>query len=1029
MAGLYAHAQFEPADLSGLELWVRADQGITLNGNYVAQWDDQSGNNRHCTSDFDVIRPTLLGDALNGLPAVSFDGVEDFMQFPEINNVRTVFWVLRENPASTGTVSRPLLGWSGGLTYLRGPNKEFWYPAFSDPGVFNGQTRLNFENIDGTTTVVPTEFCITSLVTAAPLNASHLTMELNIFGRTWWGEIAEVLIYSNALSTEEIAQVENYLATKYSPPFAAIPDVEVDYGFCDTLLCAPNGYSNYMWNESVQAACFAVSQEGQYSLAMQDAFGRIIRDTIEVHFPGNLSIPDTTICAGEHFLWDSGLDENDYTFTLNGQGAPSMLDLTLGGEYTYVVTDTNGCSTSSIFTIAVDGFSQEASLGPDLNLCAGNSIGFIQSYTDLDYQWSTEETTAQIIISATGDYWLEAINPGGCIARDTIHINIVGVAPEIGITSSGLCEDAATILTGVNNSASEISSWTWEFGDGNAGTGQSVSHEFEEGGDYNVILTANTTEGCFNVLTDIIHIHQKPQPQYVTNQTCNNVAISFTDNSQSEEGVIVGWNWLIDGIFYNTNNVEVLLSQPGLQNVLLEVTTEFGCTAEVNQAVNIKAAPLAGFSSEPTCEGELTQFVNLTDDSQSGPIVTHAWNFGDDTGSTLSDPSHFYSSSGIYNTSLSVIAANGCADTLTQEVIVHALPQADFAITNACLDRTYTLVDASEGNGDEITSWYWTTAGQNFTVENPDVVFSSVGLNNVELAVTTQFGCTSSIQQQIPVWENPVADYSYSPEIGLAPFEVQFFNESTGASEFQWYFGDTFESEEINPTHVFTLNGTFYTRLIAINNAGCTDTLGQIITVADPTLDVMIDLVSCVETPYGQQVTARVINTGNITIEKLIMSFQVGNDAPVLEVWEGSLPRATSMNYTFTAYLQNKGQQFPYVCITAETSPMDYIEINLTDNQYCKPLESVGLELFPPYPNPGDDRMFIRFITPFAGDLELWVFDVKGAKVMEIQDEAVPQGYHQYFLDISGLQEGPYKLQLVMGDKKGVVSFLKIKSR
>lgn len=1028
-AGLYAHAQFEPTDLTGLELWVRADQGITLNGNYVAQWDDQSGNNRHCTSDFDVIRPTLLSDAINGLPAVSFDGVEDFLQFPEVNNVRTVFWVLRENAASTGTVSRPLLGWSGGLTYLRGPNKEFWYPAFSDPGVFNGQTRLNFENIDGTTTIVPTEFCITSLVTAAPLNASHLTMELNIFGRTWWGEMAEVIIYSNALTPDEVLAVENYLATKYAPPFAAMEDVQVPYGFCDTTLCAPAGFTNYIWNNTSEGACLSVTEEGSYTVEMSDPFGRILRDTVDVFYPGNLTIPDTQICAGNHFMWSTGLEPETYSFALNGVPSTGDIDLMDAGSYVLQITDTAGCSTTTTFQIAVDPFALEATLGPDISLCAGNFIGLTATYENIAYLWNTEATTAEILINTSGEYWIQAINAYNCVAHDTILVTVLGVAPDIALTASGLCEEASTQLDGINNSGSTITSWTWDFGDGTTGTGASIAHSYEESGDFTVSLTALSEEGCYNTITQQIHIHPKPQPQYATDQTCNNLPIVFTDISTSEEGEIVTWNWLIDGQFYSTNTVTTQLTQPGLQSVLLEVTTDLGCSAEVNQSINVKAAPQAGFSTEPTCEGELTQFENNTDDSQSGPIVTTVWNFGDNTGSTLHEPSHFYSSEGTYITMLSVVASNGCVDTTSQEVIIHSLPHADFLISNACVNQEYTLQDASSTSGDQITSWYWETGGQSFTVQDPVVLFNAEGLQTVELAVTTLFGCTSSIQQQIPVWGLPTAVYSYSPEIGMAPFEVQFVNESTGATNFHWIFGDTYESEEINPTHIYTLNGTFLTRLIAINNAGCTDTTGQIITVAEPTLDVMIELVSCTETAYGQQVTAKLINTGNITIEKLIMSYQVGNDAPVLEVWNGELPRSTSMLYTFNAYLQTQGQQFPYVCITAETSPLEYVEVNLTDNQYCKPLESVGLELFPPYPNPGDDRMFIRFITPLAGDLELYVFDVKGSKVMEILDEDVPQGFHQYFLDISALQEGHYKLQLIMGDKKGVVSFMKIKTK
>lgn len=1029
IASVFAHGQFSPADLSGMQLWVSADAGITLNGNFVSQWDDQSGNANHCTSEFDVIRPTLLTDAINGLPALSFDGSEDFMVFPLIDDVRTVFWVLRENVGATGSPPRPLLGWSGGLTYLRGAGEEFWDASFSDPAVHNGTTRLNFENINGTQTDVPNEFCLTSLVTTGPVNATHFTMELNIFGRTWWGEIAEVLIYNVPLSEAEVEQVEDYLADKYSPDFVAMQDVNVEYGFCDTLLCAPVGYTSYLWNNEYNTQCISVNAAGEYTLQMTDAFGRTALDTVQVSFPGALQIPNTIICAGETFLWDTQLNESDYTFLWSDNSASSSIVLTEENDYSLSVTDTNACAVTIGFTISVDDFSTTATLGADAQLCAGNSIGFTQDFEDLNYLWSTDEATANIIINTTGDYWLEATNSNNCVARDTIYIEVIGIAPEIAFDVNGLCEDGTTVFNGNNISLSNISTWQWNFGDAQEGSGQNIAHTYDAGGDYEVTLIATTVEGCAQTFVQYVHVNLKPLAQFTTSLSCDNEPIQFNDNSTSSEGVIESWQWLIDGIFYTGQEVQALIDESGFQNVLLSVTTEFDCTAEVNQAINVLASPVVSFVADATCEGELTQFSEQVDDSQSGAIQQYAWSFGDNTGSTLANPAHFYSQGNVYSVVLIVHAVNGCSDTLTQLTEIYELPIADFVLSNACQGQMYELVNSSTALGDSITTWNWEVNENIYTDQNPQVVFTETGLQPVSLSVTTLNGCTSSVQQQIPVWQIPIAAFSFAPEIGEAPFECQFINESSGATEAQWFFGDTYESTEYHPLHTFTLNGTAYTQLVAISVAGCRDTTGQIIAIAAPVFDVMIQTVQCTPSDLGQQITAQLINTGNITIEKLIVSYQVGNDAPVLEVWNGTLFPSTSFNYTFNAYMQLKGQQFPYVCITAETSPIEYVETNLTDNQYCKPLEDVGLEVFPPYPNPGDDRMFVRFITPLEGDLQLHVYDIRGSLVMDLEDEGVPKGYHQYFLDISALVEGNYKLQLEMNSTKSVVSFMKVKTK
>ncbi|MFN0030558.1 MAG: PKD domain-containing protein [Flavobacteriales bacterium] len=1026
---VFAQAQFSPADFGGLQLWLRADSGITMNGNFVAQWNDQSGNSNHATSDFDVIRPTLLAGALNGLPAVSFDGIEDFLQFPLIDDVRTVFWVLRENPNSTNAPPRPLLGWSGGLTYLRGDNKEFWNGSFSDPAVFGGATRLNFDNINGAQTIVPIEFCIASLVTTAPLNATHLTMELNIFGRTWWGEIAEVIIYNTPLSDAEVAQVETYLADKYSPTFVAMNDVDVEYGFCDTLVCAPDGFENYMWDETWSDQCLNMQQPGTYTLQMTDAFGRVLTDTIQVTYPGMLQLPDATICVGDAFVWDTGLDDTVYNFEWSDGTDESEVSITIENDYTLVVTDTNACTRSVSFHIAVDTFSEMVSLGDDAALCAGNAITPVGTDANTTFLWNTDEVSSSIIITTNGDYWVQATNANNCEARDTIYVEIVGVAPEISFDASGMCEAASTTFTANNLSSSNIASWQWNFGNGQTGSGETVMHTYMAAGNYDVELEAVTAEGCTQTYQQVVTINAKPLAQFTNTVACNNETILFTDNSVTTSGEVAAWEWLIDDVFYTGATVNAMIEESGFQSVMLSVTTTLGCIDEVMQSVNVLAAPVTAFDADATCEGQLTQFVQQVDISQSGAVVQFAWSFGDNTGSTLGNPSHFYTQAGIFEVLLAVVAANGCSDTVQQILQIHSLPVADFIVSNACLGQAFTLTSTSTAANAIINAWNWQVDASTFAEQNPVVIFDQEGLQPVQLSVTTEHGCTASVQQQIPVWSIPIAAFSFDPEIGEAPFECQFINESTGAQSAHWYFGDTYESDEYNPLHVFTLNGTAYTQLVAISSAGCRDTTGRILHIAAPVLDVMIQQVQCTTSDLGQVISAQLINTGNLDIFQLIMSYQVGNDAPVLEVWQGNFPVGSAMHFIFSSYMQQVGSQFPYICVTAETSPLQYTEQNLTDNQYCKPLANVGLEVFPPYPNPGDDRMFVRFITPIEGDLQLKVFDINGKVVMELEDEQVPRGYHQYFLDISALAEGSYKLQLQMNEAKGVVSFLKVRAK
>lgn len=76
-----------------------------------------------------------------------------------------------------------------------------------------------------------------------------------------------------------------------------------------------------------------------------------------------------------------------------------------------------------------------------------------------------------------------------------------------------------------------------------------------------------------------------------------------------------------------------------------------------------------------------------------------------------------------------------------------------------------------------------------------------------------------------------------SVTLGCSPLQVSFQNNSTGASQYQWSFGDGSTDNGTTPTHTFTSTGTYTVTLIASNPASCNgaDTAMTVIqVVADP---------------------------------------------------------------------------------------------------------------------------------------------------------------------------------------------------
>jgi hypothetical protein len=217
---------FSPASLGGLQLWLRADAGITPNGGVVDVWQDQSGSGNDATQATGYKLPQLVTDVQSGMPAIHFDGVDDFLSLKtRIANAQTAFFVLR-NASEAGY--RTPVGDASSLTYLSDYGREVWYPADPAP-VLNGQTWLNGVPVDGAKVSYPPAAApmavLTSIATDPVVPVTFVSSGAGGYG--WQGDIAEVVLFDRELAGPERHQVEEYLMRKYAsvpllPPSAPV---------------------------------------------------------------------------------------------------------------------------------------------------------------------------------------------------------------------------------------------------------------------------------------------------------------------------------------------------------------------------------------------------------------------------------------------------------------------------------------------------------------------------------------------------------------------------------------------------------------------------------------------------------------------------------------------------------------------------------------------------------------------------------------------------------------------------------------
>jgi probable HAF family extracellular repeat protein len=212
-----------------LKLWLKADAITTLTNNApVASWPDSSGLSNNATQSTSGNRPLWLTNAVNGKPAIHFDGVNDSFLLPNLMSGATqaeAYVVLKaqnDTPASNRGLWR--FGSYATPANLRYPGTdgvivdEFGSTGASTVGdpaqavnvfhIFNvssksGEWSARFNG-------VPQYYTTNNTV------GFNTTPTLGLGGVYFEGDIAEVLIFDMVLAASDRNLIGEYLNRKYA---------------------------------------------------------------------------------------------------------------------------------------------------------------------------------------------------------------------------------------------------------------------------------------------------------------------------------------------------------------------------------------------------------------------------------------------------------------------------------------------------------------------------------------------------------------------------------------------------------------------------------------------------------------------------------------------------------------------------------------------------------------------------------------------------------------------------------------------
>jgi PKD repeat protein len=238
------------------------------------------------------------------------------------------------------------------------------------------------------------------------------------------------------------------------------------------------------------------------------------------------------------------------------------------------------------------------SAGTSLAFSATNSVG-----AGLTYLWyfgdgtTASSTTPNHTYSTPGTYAVSLVVVDVCGTSDSTAQSIT-VCPNVNLAFNYTNSNTTFSFTA---SPSNLTNYTWDFGDGNTGTGLSTSHTYANGGNYTVTLTG--VDSCGGIWTDSMIISSCPPLAgdftfNIISSGANGMLVQFLANVSGASGLI--WNWG-DGTQSSTTATNISHSYPTANLgyiIQLTIINECGDTLEIVRSLN--EVSLSELSSEQT---------------------------------------------------------------------------------------------------------------------------------------------------------------------------------------------------------------------------------------------------------------------------------------------------------------------------------------------------------------------------------------------------------------------------------------------
>jgi len=339
---------------------------------------------------------------------------------------------------------------------------------------------------------------------------------------------------------------------------------------------------------------------GNYTYTVTDANGCSSTTTISVTEPtsivANVSITAPIACNGDNAILTVSATGGTGAYT--GAGTFTVA----AGNYTYTVTDANGCSSNATITVTQPSPIQLIASATNSIICLGQNT--ILNGTGVNtYTWSPGlllGASVTVTPNASTTYTVNGTNGAGCLGTQTISINVNSLPVVNAGANQTICNSQPVTLTG----SGSATSYTWNNGaiNGTAFT-PTISNSY--------IVTGTDLNNCSNTDTMDVTVNSilTLTLSASTSSICSGATATLTANGAStytwNPGLLSGSNPLVNPNSTTTYTVvgdngtgcvgteTISLIVQQLPNIIANATSTTIC---VGQSVTLNGAGAANYS-------------------------------------------------------------------------------------------------------------------------------------------------------------------------------------------------------------------------------------------------------------------------------------------------------------------------------------------------------------------------------------------------------------------------------------------------